>query len=94
MHAETLESGPPEVAPAPAELAFHGIFVASYRRLVVQLYGVTGDAVRPRTWCRRRSSGPRPPAHGSPKWTTTRRGCAPWRSTCTAVAGGSCATSP
>ncbi len=44
MEAETLESGPREAAPAPTELAFHGIFVASYRRLVVQLYGVTGDA--------------------------------------------------
>ena len=44
MQAETLEAGPPEAAPAPTELAFHGIFVASYRRLVVQLYGVTGDA--------------------------------------------------
>ena len=44
MEAETLESGPCEAAPAPTELAFHAIFVASYRRLVVQMYGVTGDA--------------------------------------------------
>jgi RNA polymerase sigma-70 factor (ECF subfamily) len=44
MAAEVLASGH-EVALAPAELEFHHIFVASYRRLVVQMYGVTGDAV-------------------------------------------------
>ncbi len=43
MAAEVLASGH-EVALAPAELEFHHIFVASYRRLVVQMYGVTGDA--------------------------------------------------
>jgi RNA polymerase sigma-70 factor (ECF subfamily) len=43
MAAEVLASGP-EVALAPADLEFHHIFVASYRRLVVQMYGVTGDA--------------------------------------------------
>jgi RNA polymerase sigma-70 factor (ECF subfamily) len=43
MKAETLESGR-EAARAPAEVEFRDIFAASYRRLVVQLYGVTGDA--------------------------------------------------
>ena len=43
MKAETLESGR-EAARAPAEVEFQEIFAASYRRLVVQLYGVTGDA--------------------------------------------------
>jgi len=43
MAAEVLASGH-EVALAPADLEFHHIFVASYRRLVVQMYGVTGDA--------------------------------------------------
>ena len=31
-------------------------------RLVVQLYGDAGSSTRPRTWCRRPSSGPPPPA--------------------------------
>ena len=43
MAAEVLASGH-EAAMAGAELEFHHIFVVSYRRLVVQLYGVTGDA--------------------------------------------------
>ena len=45
MQAETLAVGRAEPAPRAAELEFREIFAASYRRLVVQLYGVTGDAV-------------------------------------------------
>lgn len=43
MNAETLVSGR-EATRAPAEVQFRDIFAASYPRLVVQLYGVTGDA--------------------------------------------------
>ena len=43
MKSETLESGR-EAARAPAEVEFRDIFAASYQRLVVQMYGVTGDA--------------------------------------------------
>jgi RNA polymerase sigma-70 factor (ECF subfamily) len=43
MKAEILESGR-GVARAPAHVEFREIFGSSYRRLVVQLYGVTGDA--------------------------------------------------
>ena len=43
MQAETLTSTR-EALMAPAEQVFREIFAASYRRLVVQLYGVTGDA--------------------------------------------------
>jgi RNA polymerase sigma-70 factor, ECF subfamily len=43
MNAETLVSGR-EATRAPTEVQFRDIFAASYRRLVVQLYGVTGDA--------------------------------------------------
>jgi RNA polymerase sigma-70 factor (ECF subfamily) len=43
MEAETLAFGR-ELARAPAEVDFREIFAVSYPRLVVQLYGVTGDA--------------------------------------------------
>jgi len=43
MEAETLAFGR-EPAGATTESAFREIFAASYSRLVVQLYGVTGDA--------------------------------------------------
>jgi RNA polymerase sigma-70 factor, ECF subfamily len=44
MEAETLALGR-ETARAAAEVGFREIFAVSYPRLVVQLYGVTGDAV-------------------------------------------------
>jgi RNA polymerase sigma-70 factor, ECF subfamily len=51
MDAETLAVGPEsaralarETARASAEVEFREIFALSYPRLVVQLYGVTGDA--------------------------------------------------
>ena len=43
MEAETLALGLDEV-PAATEVQFREIYGLSYRRLVVQLYGVTGDA--------------------------------------------------
>ncbi|HSV38430.1 MAG TPA: SigE family RNA polymerase sigma factor [Nocardioidaceae bacterium] len=43
MDAETLAWGT-EVIRVPADQQFREIFGVSYRRLVVQLYGVTGDA--------------------------------------------------
>ena len=43
MEAETLASGR-EAALGSAEMEFREIFSVSYPRLVVQLYGVTGDA--------------------------------------------------
>ena len=43
MEAEILASGR-EAAPGRAEVGFREIFRVSYSRLVVQLYGVTGDA--------------------------------------------------
>ena len=42
MPAEILASG--RTSGSPDELAFGDIFGRSYHRLVVQLYGVTGDA--------------------------------------------------
>lgn len=44
MQAETLTVGR-DRARAGAEVEFREIFKVSYRRLVVQLYGVTGDSV-------------------------------------------------
>jgi RNA polymerase sigma-70 factor (ECF subfamily) len=45
MDAETLTVGREPAPPRADELEFRHIFDMSYRRLVVQLYGVTGDAV-------------------------------------------------
>ena len=44
MEAETLAVGRDPAPTRRAELQFHEIFAMSYRRLVVQLYGVTGSA--------------------------------------------------
>ena len=44
MKAETLAVGRDPAPASGAELEFREIFTVSYRRLVVQLYGVTGDA--------------------------------------------------
>ncbi|HEX5970121.1 MAG TPA: SigE family RNA polymerase sigma factor [Intrasporangium sp.] len=44
MDAETLAVGREPALPRSEELAFRHVFDMSYRRLVVQLYGVTGDA--------------------------------------------------
>ena len=44
MEAETLAVGRDPAPARGARLTFHEIFAVSYRRLVVQLYGVTGEA--------------------------------------------------
>jgi RNA polymerase sigma-70 factor, ECF subfamily len=44
MEAETLALGREAPSAGSPDAAFHAIFAVSYRRLVVQMYGVTGDA--------------------------------------------------
>jgi RNA polymerase sigma-70 factor (ECF subfamily) len=41
---ERLELGPPTTRPLSRDAVLSAVFAASYRRLVVQLYGVVGDA--------------------------------------------------
>ncbi len=74
-------------------VSLRDVFDASYRRLVVQLYGVTGsfdeaeDLVQ-EAFVRAAARRATVPA----RWTTPRHGCAPRPSTCTAAGGASSAT--
>lgn len=82
MEAETLRSGREAgratgIARPPAEEAFRDIFAASYSKLVVQLYGVTGNAgeaedVVQEAFVRAAASGPRFLALDNPEaWLRT-----------------------